>query len=226
MSEADAAVTIFGYGSLMDQRSCCATLPTATNFRPGELQGYRRSYNLVSVGRIKAGIADTISLEMAALSIAPCSSEETSHVLGCLFEILPNELGPYLEREHRYQAQQLEILDSTTPCGKILAWTVVEQTDAEYAEKLEREGLDWEEVVGQYYRGQLWGRRDVLPLRAYMAMCVVAAHSLGGAAYVNNMLDCTVLADGETSLRKYITQLLADSRCEDVHIMSLRQFLN
>ncbi|CAM9169341.1 unnamed protein product, partial [Ectocarpus fasciculatus] len=195
------SVTIFGYGSLMDVQSCRRTLPTASNFRKGELPHYRRCYNLVSIGGLKSGRGNMDTLEVAALSIAPC---EHGAVLGCLFDIPADELGPYLEREHRYRAVQLEVGDDSSPGVTSLAWTVVEQTDANYAQKVAAEGLDWEERVGRHYRGQLWGRRDVLPMRGYMGMCILAADSLGGMRFVNNMLDYTVLADGTTTLRAYL----------------------
>ena len=214
------SVTVFGYGSLMDVQSCRKTLPAANNFRKGELCNYRRSYNLVSIGGLKSGRGNLSTLEVAALSIFPCAQ---STVLGCLFDIPADELGPYLEREHRYRAVQLEVRDESSPNGTALAWTVVEQTDTDYAQKVAAEGLDWEERVGKYYRGQLWGRRDVLPMRGYMGMCVLAANFLGGMEFVNNMLDYTVLADGTTTLRAYLVMLLTVCTEADTELLKLRR---
>lgn len=213
-------MTIFGYGSLMDVQSCRQTLPTAQNFRRGELPGYRRSYNLVSIGRIKSGEADLRTMEVAALSIGACAS---CAVLGCLFEIPPDELGPYLTREHRYKALQLQVRDLSTCGGYVLAWTVLEQTDDDYVAKLLREGLDWEETIGRYYKGQLWGRADVLPLRKYMIMCVLAACSLGGTEFVDNMLDGTVLADGVTPLRTHVQRLLREFKSAGDELSEVQQ---
>ena len=196
--------TIFGYGSLMDIQSCQRTLPNACSFRQGMLPDYCRKYNLVSISGIRSGKANLNTKEMAALSIGPAAGK---CVLGCLFEIPSSELASYLHREHRYRAVQLPVVNLNDN-NRILAWTVVEQTDADYAAKIANEELSWEVVVGQYYTGSLWGRLDIFPLRNYMVNCVLAAELLGGTEFVQNMLDVTWLADGERTLRAYLLDCL------------------
>lgn len=194
-------LTLFGYGSLLDFNSVLSTLPSATSFRKAALIGYRRHYNLVSVGAIIHGSCNLETLEVAALSIRPDSG---SLVLGSIFEINSDEFIPYLEREHRYKAVQVDsIYDSKGT--KLQAWTVIEQTDDEY-----RRGMDAEEYhsrVGKYYNGELWGRKDIFPLRSYMINSLLASYRLGGDEYLCNMLDQTYLADQSTTLREYINKV-------------------
>ena len=52
---ATAAVTIFGYGSLMSYQSVLTTMPSASNFRAASLSDYSRNFNLVSVSGIRSG---------------------------------------------------------------------------------------------------------------------------------------------------------------------------
>ena len=58
--------------------------------------------------------------------------------------------------------------------------------------------------VGQYYKGSLWHRDDILPMKTYMISCAFAAYELGESEYINNYLDGTYLADRKISLRSYI----------------------
>ena len=51
-----AAVSIFGYGSLLSYQSVLTTMPSAFNFRSGILTGYSRNFNLVSINGLKLGL--------------------------------------------------------------------------------------------------------------------------------------------------------------------------
>lgn len=196
-------VTIFGYGSLMDISSAVKTVPSARNLREARLDGYTRMYNLVSIGGIKSGNANQDTKEMAALAI---SKRPGAYVLGCLFEIDAAELDGYLLREHRYKVCEVEVFDYQNE-KLVHATTVISQSDEEYYAKLPRESPEYEDMVGRWYSGTLWGRSDILPMKSYMINCVIAAYHLGDKQWLDNMLDGTFLADNTTSLRSYMLLL-------------------
>ena len=233
-------ISIFGYGSLMNVVSAKRTMPNATNFRPGELCGYTRCYNLVSISGIKSGLVNLDTKEMAALSIRKVDNstvidDETNdispRVSGIIFDIPEDESIPYFEREHRYKPVQINVTESESH-RVINVWSIIEQTDAEYktsilnsvsqqlitppeSENSSGQCLNNEELVifaqteynnrvGQYYQGQLWGRNDIYPMPKYCISCLLAAFDLGGVDYVVNMLEHTLLADGHTSLHVYL----------------------
>lgn len=196
-------ITIFGYGSLMDLSSALRTVPSAKNLRKARLEGYTRMYNLVSIGGIKSGNANQDTKEMAALSIV---GKFGAFVLGCIFEIDATELEGYLYREHRYKVCEVDVLDFQNDM-LIQATTVVSQSDDEYYLKLPRESQEYEEMVGRWYSGSLWGRNDILPMKSYMINCIVASYRLGHKVWLDNMLDGTLLADKSTSLRTYVARL-------------------
>ena len=75
-------ITIFGYGSLLDVESALSTMPSLTNHRLATLKHYRRSFNLVSIGSIRKGIANGEG-ETAALCIRPENGAPI--IYGCLF---------------------------------------------------------------------------------------------------------------------------------------------
>ena len=211
----DAMVTIFGYGSLMERSSAQKTMPSAKNFRRGKLMDYIRMFNLVSISGIRSGVANIMSKEIAALSIR---TKTDSCVMGVLFDLPTEQLDGYLEREHRYKPIQASVWDESHNTNSI-AWTVVEQTDAEYLiNRCSNSEAEYFQRVKQYYDGSLWGRNDILPMPKYCITCLTAAYVLGGIDYINNMLDYTMLADNETSLRSYLSTLLLNHGAEaDYH---------
>ena len=81
-----------------------------------------------------------------------------------------------------------------------LSWTVVENTDEKYRASMAPE--EWEERIGQYYSGTLWGRTEIKPMRKYLTSCVSSALMLGGQIWLDSMLD-SYLADG-TTVREYV----------------------
>lgn len=197
-------VTIFGYGSLMNQYSASVTMPSACNFRAAVLHDYARVFSLVSLSGIRTGKVNLDTKEVAALAIRPVAD---SCVKGCLFDVPEAQLEEYMMREHRYKAIKISanILDTTSNTYSTTtdAWTVVEQTDDDYLKKLG--GLDeWHRVVGQYYDGSLWERKDILPMRHYLIMCLKATYDLGGEIWLRNFLDEGYLADGSTTIRTYL----------------------
>ena len=192
-------ITIFGYGSLMSEESTKITMPTATNFRKGILEGYRRIYNLVSVSGIRNGTVNMATKEIAALSIAVWAD---GRVFGCIFEIPHVELAGYLEREHRYKPVEVKVWDCAQE-SYVTALTVVENMDADYKSSLKGGDAEYFERVGKYYSESLWERTDIFPMKKYMLNCAFAANLLGGIEWVNNYLDNTYLSDRSTTLRSY-----------------------
>ena len=91
----------------------------------------------------------------------------------------------------------------------VKAFVVIESTDAVYhakcaaedAEEGRPEGSRFHELIGRFYRGPLWGRRDILPVTKYLRFCVAAARVIGGQRAVDNFLDTSFLADRTTSIR-------------------------
>lgn len=167
-------VSIFGYGSLMNQNSAMNTMPSLINFKKAILHGYRREYSLVSISGLKKGEKDPY---IAALAITQSVNDEI--VVGCVFDIPENELQPYFEREARYKPIQVEVdvynMSDLSP-KTVQAWTVIEQTDEDYKSKLLIQGKSYYDEVGIIYpEGKLWGRKDILPMASYFQLVINAA---------------------------------------------------
>ncbi len=56
-----------------------------------------------------------------------------------------------------------------------------------------------------FFSGPLW-RDDILPFARYLAFCLEAAASQGQDV-LDNFMDSSFLADGETSIRQYLSTL-------------------
>ena len=195
----------------MDIRSALNTMPSCRNFRTGILPAYERIFSLVSIGGIRRGEADWDTREVAALAIRKAESDKG--VFGCLFDIPREELPAYLEREHRYRLEEVEVEVRPPSTGEssssprlrssavtVSAFTVVSQTDEEYKSSMSAE--EYSERVTKYYDGPLWGRSDILPMREYANKCIFASGELG-PEWEKNMLVGTLLADGQTRLIDY-----------------------
>lgn len=199
--------TVFGYGSLMNYESTLRTMPTASNFRCGILYDYERIFNLVSLYGIRTGVASWETNEVAGLAIRP---QPEGTVKGCLFDIPTSELLGYIEREHRYKRADVVVIE----CGTNVAvncLTVLAQSDEEYKATMDED--EWNRRVLQFYDGQLWGRKDIFPMRQYLIDMLYAAHHIGGDDWLNNLLDFCLISK-ETILREYIVQ--NKERFEDV----------
>ncbi len=205
-------ISIFGYGSLMTYSSVLRTMPNAVRHRGGSITGYSRAFSLVSISGIRSGAADFDTMEVAALAVRPCSDPEAV-VRGVLFDIPEDEFAAFVEREHRYRVVKLPVVDAADTDTKDSngmgeAWVVVEQSDEQYKATMGEK--EYEQRVGRYYKGQLWGRSDIKPMREYLSNCIIAADAvdkeLGSHdnSHLTNFLDATVLADGTTTIREYV----------------------
>mmetsp|Transcript_16741 Transcript_16741/g.15098 ORF Transcript_16741/g.15098 Transcript_16741/m.15098 type:complete len:226 (-) Transcript_16741:24-701(-) len=214
------SITVFGYGSLMSFKSTLSTMPSARNFRAGYLPNYIRIFNIVSVLAICKGVSNEETKEMSVLAIRP-TNNPNDKVYGCLFDIPSEELPAYLLREQRYKFKYITVTDLSTK-ENINCITVIENTDDEYRSTLSS-AMEYDQKVGKYYQGQLWGRKDVLPVREYLIRCLLAAFELGDNQYVNNLLDQTLLADEKTLLRDYVLDNIV--RFDEVlHLISNKEY--
>jgi hypothetical protein len=73
-------------------------------------------------------------------------------------------------------------------------------TDEQYRASMSAE--EWETRIGQYHSGNLWDRKDIFPMRAYLKSCITSSFSLGGKVWLESMLDSKI-ADGRT-VREYV----------------------
>ena len=79
------------------------------------------------------------------------------------------------------------------------------------------DGSTYEQEVGQFYSGRLWGRREILPLEGYLRSCCGAAQALQEAAEEEtgeegraqfaayaSLVEDTLLADGVTTVAQHL----------------------
>ncbi len=211
--------SVFGYGSLVDEKSAKRTMPSARNFRRAVLLDYMRVFSIVSISGLKLGKARPETNEVAALAV---KSQPGGMVPGFLFEISSEDLALYLEREHRYRQERVSVrvldnlekwdgqcptlLDVTSAPSteNISCWTVVEQTDDEYLMSMPGGAAEWHERVGQYYGGRVWGRTDIYPMQPYMEHVVLTllagleVDRVLAALWLQCFLCDTRLSDGTT----------------------------
>lgn len=185
-------VSVFGYGSLMDESSALRTMSSMSNFRQGTLLNHVRVFTLASLSGIKM-FSDT--KEFALMAIRPA---DTFCVKGSIFDIEAGQLESYFRREFPYKPQKVVVqVDSSHTCE---CWTVLENSDDEYTSKFTVEQHEW---FQRNYHGSMWGRTDIFPMRDYLNRVIAAAHSLGGDDWMENILHETILADGST-LKHYL----------------------
>lgn len=203
--EGSPRVTICGFGSLMSQASAQRTFPSLRNFRTGKVAGFARVFRLVSVSCILHGYSNPARKEYATCAAA---RREDSHLLVALFDVDPDELPAFFEREHRLRIVEVDYEeyppDSAPPAARTgRALLCTEYSDEEYiAEKCGGSQDEYRRRVGRLYTGRLW-RNDILPARFYLSLCLCAARSLG-EEFVDNFLEASFLGDGETSVRDYL----------------------
>ncbi|KAL9257195.1 hypothetical protein AKJ16_DCAP05641 [Drosera capensis] len=179
-------VSICGFGSLLSERSARSTFPNLLKFRVARLRGFRRVFAHVAPIFFERGIAKPETKEISSLSVEPCEGEV---LLVTVFEIQKTEIFP-------------ETLDGKPfPNPAVLC---ARYSDEEFF-SVRCKGSDevYYQLYGRYGIDKIW-RDDILPCRAYLRHCVLAAKNLGDEAY-NNFLDHTYLGDRSTSIREYLT---------------------
>ena len=98
-------IRIFGYGSLLDERSLRSTAPSAKNIIPAKLFGFVRVFNL----NAKTRICSQNNLPIAALNIE--KSEINQFVNGIAFEVSKRDFDNLIKRECGYELVQVEVCD-------------------------------------------------------------------------------------------------------------------
>ncbi|KAI4338305.1 hypothetical protein L6164_016647 [Bauhinia variegata] len=199
----DGYLSICGFGSLLSERSARSTFPELRNFTVARLTGFRRVFTAVGGFFFSCGIANGKTEEIAALSVEPCEGET---IIVTVFEIKKSEIPAFIrrEREYRFLAVAPETLD-----GKPFSYPAVlcaSYSDEEFFKYRCKESKEvYFQQYGDYKVHKIW-RDDVLPCRVYLRHCVLAAQSLGDAAY-NNFLDHTFTGDHRTTIRQYFEKV-------------------
>uniref|UniRef100_A0A0G4I4N1 Gamma-glutamylcyclotransferase n=1 Tax=Chromera velia CCMP2878 TaxID=1169474 RepID=A0A0G4I4N1_9ALVE len=171
---------VFGYGSLMSEKSARRSCPDLFDFGCARLRDFSRAFSLVGIAEIKKGNSDASSLELATLAVRPSKG---SFILGSAFAILQESFPALRARECRYKMEEVEIeyvsVDSSGVLKVVKTVRGVvfrEQGDEEYKATLSEE--EYERTIGAFYRGKIWGRTDILPTRKYLNFCRAAAFTL------------------------------------------------
>lgn len=190
-------LTVAGYASLMDEESARLTSPSLRGFRLGTVSGYCRVFNLVSIVNIRRGLATG-----RRLATATARPAEGARLRICLYEIELYELPELLSREARLRIGTARYVSDAGAAGEALLCS--EFTDEEYMrERLQGSVEAYQDAVRQYYQGALY-RADLLPVPAYVMLCLRAQRK-AGADVLANFLDGSFLGDGRTTLREHLT---------------------
>ena len=230
IADAHNRVTIAGFGSLLSPTSAVHTFPDLSNFRVGRLATaggggdgacWRRVFAHTTAIFHARGVARPATREVASLSVEPAPRGSPPLAVS-LFEVeaTPAATAALVDREHEFRLLALPVVDwdggvgaaaaaaAAAPAPR-LAVVCAAWTDAAYRAARCPPG-EWERRYrGTYPDGtpfnltRVWDDAHVLPCRAYLRHCVLAARRLGPAAEAC-LLDNTLLADRVTVLRAWL----------------------
>ena len=223
MASADAAAatagrtTLIGVGSLMSEASARSSF-ALTDFRGGEVAGWERVFNLVSMTNIKRGATNFDTCEMSSLAARPIPAARAAsaqRMRVSLFEIPDSDLPEFYRRENRYQHKMVPYVDDNG--GEGLGLLCVQNTDAGYKSvACKGDAAVYHDIVGQHWGGRLWYNwaddegavapadlkpARIFPVRYYLKLCRGGAASMSREAH-ENFMDTTFVYDGR-SLREY-----------------------
>ena len=122
---------IFGYGSLLQEESLKATVPSAKNIRPVYIKGFRRVFTLWDpVGWTETNL-DLKDIPFCGVDAVP-TSDKNATVNGVVFEVSADELPALLEREKEYDLIEVAAYDFSTdePVGTCLVFSSGKETGA------------------------------------------------------------------------------------------------
>ncbi|XP_050216566.1 uncharacterized protein LOC126667602 [Mercurialis annua] len=193
-------ISICGFGSLLSEKSARSTFPDLLNFRVARLSNFRRVFAHVAPIFFQRGIANPETKEISSLSVEPCEGE---NLVVTVFEIVKSEIPAFMEREleFRFLAVVPETLDGDKFDNP--AVLCARYSDEEFFQiRCKGSKEIYFEHYGRFNIEKIW-RDDILPCRAYLRHCVLAAKNLGSAAY-DNFLDHTFLGDRKTTIREYL----------------------
>ena len=188
-------VTVAGYASLMCEESARATTPEIGNWRYGTIRDYARVFDLVSIIRIKRGLA-------RGTHLATCTARPRtgSTLQVCLYDI-PAALFPALEaRERRLATSVVQVQCDSGDTAT--AYLFTQYSDERYRAERATTSEIWHQEVGQFYEGCIY-RDDLLPVPSYLKECCDAYQAAG---MPHNFLDNSFLGDRHTSIRQYIDE--------------------
>ena len=192
-------ISVVGYGSLLSEQSARQTVPELDNFRLVRVPGYRRIFNKVGIVFLSRHGASPDSLHIASCST---QQDDTCEIICSQFECSAEDFVDLYEREHRFRWIEVDTLglDGMAYKGRMCTG----YDDLEYRLNKCITPQEYELRVGQYYPGTIW-RNDILPFPRYLAFCLQSA-ATQGQEVLDNFLDTSFLADGKTSIRKYLEQ--------------------
>ena len=206
-------VTIAGIGSLVSEASARRSFEF-TNFRLGEVRGWRRAFNQANWVNVEHGWGSVETGNTAALAMVPADPEFVSLV--ALIDVAADELAGFYEREAGYNIRSTPYWERSADgaianMGQALLCTACAD-DAE-ADALWAPGGEMEaHCAGSTYAAEwmarslrpLWPPAEaaLLPAPGYLALCA-AAHRRAGVGMLDHFLDSTLLNDRQTSLREH-----------------------
>jgi len=191
-------ISVVGFGSLLSERSARDTVPGLANYRLVQVPGYRRIFNKVGIVFIAGHGQPADSLEVSSCSTEPCKN---TRITVARFDCPVEQFTELYEREHRYRWVEVEPVGldgSPQPPARMCT----RYSDLEYRLNKCVTDEEYHERVGRYYQGPIW-RDDILPFPRYLKFCLVSA-AAHGSAVLDNFLDTSFLADGNTSVRQYL----------------------
>jgi hypothetical protein len=126
---------------------------------------------------------------------------QRSEIFCSQFECTKREFLLMYERAHRFPWVLAEFRANDGSVGR--ARMCAENTDENYLlNKCVTQTEYWNR--GRFYSGKIW-RGDILPFPSYLKHCLKAPRG-HGSEVLDNFLDASFLADGITSIRKYISE--------------------
>lgn len=158
-----ARVTLAGVGSLVSEASARQSFPF-TNFRLGEIRGWRRAFNQANWVNLANGGARLATGEVAALAMVPADSGFVSMV--ALMDVEEADLPSFYERETGYMIQRVPFVafaaDESAERGEALLCTACD-SDAQAQSLWEPGGAMERHCAGSEYVAE-WMRLSLRPL--------------------------------------------------------------
>lgn len=193
----EKTIPVLGYGSLLSEASARETVPSLAKFHLVQVSGYKRIFNKVGIvffQRYNASEND--------IRISSCATRKDPkfEIICSHFECSERDFLLMYEREHRFRWVSAEFRATDGSVGRARMCT--ENTDENYLLNKCVTQTEYWNRVGQFYSGKIW-RDDIRPFPTYLKHCLKAAQSQGSDV-LDNFLDTSFLADGTTTIRRYI----------------------
>uniref|UniRef100_A0A6V4WYN2 Gamma-glutamylcyclotransferase n=1 Tax=Prymnesium polylepis TaxID=72548 RepID=A0A6V4WYN2_9EUKA len=203
--------TLAGIGSIVSKASAQQSFEF-TNFRVGEIRGWRRAFNQNNWVNVAHGDGSPERGDTAALAMLPADPDYVSYV--ALMDVKEDGLKGFYEREAGYNIRWVPYQErapdgSVSRAGEALLCTACAddaEADALWARggKMEQHCPGSKYVVRWMSRSlrPLWPppSAKLLPSPGYLHLCA-AAHLHAGL--LDHFLDSTLLNDRQTTLREH-----------------------